>query len=76
MLVPDFEIGDPKIYLLLEASGTRTTIEWLNFGRDVPSGEYTAELAKNFGLPDEIDIFSRLIKRKQPRQVSVECSAK
>lgn len=76
MFVPDFEIGDPKIDLLLEAPGTRTTIEWLNFSRDVSSGEYTAELAKNFGLPDEIEIFSRLIKRKQVSQVSVECPAK
>jgi hypothetical protein len=72
--IPDFEIGNPNIYVLLEAPATRTTVEWIKFSRDVASGEYIAAPAKNLGLADEVKPLVRLIKREQVKQVSVTCS--
>lgn len=73
MTIPDFEIGDPDIHVLLDAPATRRTVEWITFSRDVISGKYTAEPAKNLGLADEIKPLIPLIKAKQAKQVTVEC---
>lgn len=73
MTIPNFEVGDPSTYVLLEAQGIRTTVEWINFSRDVADGQYNAEPAKNLGLKDEIDPLIRLINRQQIAQVNVDC---
>jgi hypothetical protein len=76
MTVPDFQIGDPDIYVLLDAPATRRTVEWITFSRDLSSGEFTAEPAKNLGLADEIKPLVPLIKARQVKQLSVPCRLK
>lgn len=76
--VPDFEVGDPEIYVLFEGppskSNNGTSIEWIDLGRDSSSGAYTAEHMKNFGRPDETKQLAELIRRKRVRETVVECS--
>jgi hypothetical protein len=75
--VPDFNLGDPDIHLLLTGhSRNSSSIEWIIFSRDVSNGKYTAEPAKNLGLADEIKPLIPLIKAKQAKQITVECRTK
>jgi len=78
--VPDFNVGDPEIYVLFEGPPSQfdngITIEWINFRRNPSSGDHTAEHMKNFGLPDETRRFAEVIRRKRVRETEVECSKK
>jgi hypothetical protein len=77
IVIPDFQVGDPSIHVLLKAPGSNTTtIEWINFYRDSSTGEFIAQHVKNFGLRDEIEPLIPLIKQKQVRAVNIQCSVK
>ena len=75
--IPDFDVGDPEIYILFEGQpsqfGNGISIEWIRFKRNPSSGDYTAEHVKNFGLPDETKQLVPLIRKKRVGKVEVKC---
>jgi hypothetical protein len=73
VITPDFDIGDPEIYILLEDPAKKVSVEWIKFNREVLSAEYKAEHAKNLMLPDEISTLVSLIRAKAVRELTVGC---
>lgn len=76
--IPDFKIGDPSIYVLMNGPGYfgAPYIEWIFFDREASTGEYIAGHSKTFGLPDEVAPLPSLIKNKQIGQIKINCPAK
>lgn len=76
--IPDFEIDDPGIYLLLierpgysNASGR--SIVYLGFRKnDSNTGHEISEI-KLIGLEDEVNYFAKKIKEKSPRAEKIIC---
>lgn len=75
--IPDFNLGDPAIYVLMKGPlyDVGHEIEWIDFDCDLSTGEYTAQHVKSFGLPDEIRSLVSMIKKKQITQLKLECPA-
>lgn len=73
--IPDFKIGDPSIYVLINGPGYDGLpyIEWIFFDRAASTGEYIAGHRKTFGLPDEVEPLRSLIKSKQIGQIKMNC---
>jgi hypothetical protein len=82
VLVPDFDMGEPSIYLLVEppagvkSSIDETSILWIQFTRNIATGDYDAYLVKTFGLPDELDWYRPLIEKRKARELKVTCRKK
>jgi hypothetical protein len=75
--IPDFKIGDPSIYVLINGPGyfVDPYIEWLDFDREASTGEYIAGHRKDLALPEEVAPFRSLIKSKQIGQIKINCPA-
>jgi hypothetical protein len=75
--IPDFKVGDPEIYILLEGERTKysdgVSIEWIKFTRKGINGQYSTEAIKNFGLPDETKELIKLIKERRAEQFEAKC---
>lgn len=76
--IPDFKIGDPSIYVLMNGPGYfgAPYIEWIFFDREASTGEYFAGHMKMFALPDEVEPLRPLIKNKQIGTIKMNCPAK
>ena len=76
--VPDFEVGDPEIYILLQGNKTNfsdgVSIDWIRFGLSSEDNQYQPILEKNFGLLDETASRKKIIKENQIRTFEVSCS--
>jgi len=75
--IPDFDVGDPELYVLLQGNRSGASdgksIDWIRF-ETRSDGEIIPVLDKNFGLPDEVKSFSPLIERMKYASVDVDCS--
>jgi hypothetical protein len=80
--VPDFSVGDPSIYLLVEppsgdeSSIDETSILSIQFTRNDSTGEYDGYLGKTFGLPDELNWYRPLIEKRGAKELSIICRKK
>lgn len=79
IIVPDFSVGDPSIYVLVEppssdnSSIDETSILWIQFTRNASTGNYDAYLVKSFGLPDELDWYRPLIENRRAKELNIIC---
>lgn len=80
--VPDFNIGDPSIYILIEMSPSRNAfkseayIEWIEFDRDLQSGEYGAHHVKTISRVDDLKRFRSLIEQRKIEELNILCPRK
>lgn len=80
-IVPDFDVGDPDIFVLVEAPQPYgKSVEWIRFDRDPPDGKYNAYHAKSHELwPSEADApkdllrLRDLIRRKKVKLEKMVC---
>lgn len=75
--IPDFKIGDPSIYVLIDGPAYfgAPYIAWLYFDREASTGEYIAGHRKDIALPEEVAPVRSLIKSKQIGQIKINCPA-
>ena len=71
VIVPDFEVGDPEIYILSKGKPKEIldgkSVDWLRLKND------QVKLIKNFGLPDEIKELSQIIEKRVLFKTNVVC---
>ncbi len=71
IVVPNFEIGDPEIYVLFKSQKIRyeggKSIDWININYSAP------ELIRNFGEPNEIEGLSTQIEESVVYRTTVVC---
>lgn len=76
--LPNFNIGDPEIYVLLQGNKTEysngVSIDWIRFDLNNQDEEFYPILDKNFGLPDEVTSFVKPINQYKLESFEVSCS--
>ena len=77
--IPNFEVGDPGIYLLItqkpseyELSGE--TIEWVDFDFNAGKNQFLPKFSKSFGLPDELAHWAKIIRENTLKTLTLPCS--
>jgi hypothetical protein len=75
--IPNFNLGDPEIYVLLQGGKSEyfngLSVDWIGFELNNQDREFYPKLNKNFGLPDEVAPFVKLIKQNQIGSFQVSC---
>ncbi|MDQ3920082.1 MAG: hypothetical protein M3348_16575 [Acidobacteriota bacterium] len=74
VVLPDFNVGDPAVYVLVIPPGaSETSIEWVGFMRVRSTGEYDAYHVKSIDLTERTKYRRSMIEQKKMRQLRVSC---
>lgn len=75
-VIPEFNIGDPAIYILIKSPNSiETSVAWLNFTRNGSTKDFSVYFVKDIELPkDRVNYLSSTIISRQINEFYVDCS--
>lgn len=77
MTVPTFDVGDPEIYVLVEAPDPYGTyIKHISFDRSPETGDYEGYAQKDISVPQRVSPLRQLVTERAYRRLNFRCPVK